>query len=325
MLRTVNGINCAIDLGRYSVASLTSLVSRSAGQTAGERVYAIAQSFIGTPFQYETRLPLIGDNTVRVCLSSFDCVTFVYHVLALARSRTFPEYIDRLIELRYVDTEPRRISNDPSAGTIFDFACEALFEQAIRKRILSDVTDEIASPVKLLNISVTLAAIKRPKEHDATEQLVIPRFGERLISGNFIRSQHLERIRLDRVLPGDIIVFTLGAVNRDGSPRHLLIRHVAIALPTASDVHFIHATKDFYWRPDNSNRQNTISTGLFLNNDPRCELIGVGVAGAFAGDDRTLNIEGNNYFAYHHSRPRSLSEYARSNFIGVKFLRLTDN
>ena len=50
----------------------------------------------------------------------------------------------------------------------------------------------------------------------------------------------------------------------------------------------------------------------------------MGVAGNFAGDHVTPSAAGISYFGYDQSCPRRLSNYARENFIEVKFLRLCD-
>jgi hypothetical protein len=126
------------------------------------------------------------------------------------------------------------------------------------------------------------------------------------------------------VRPGDLIFFTLGSVNVDGSPRNLLVRHAAIALPRNGEIHFIHATKDFCWRPGNTDRRNAVCTGLFLGGDPQKELIGVGVAGSYVGDEHITSLDGVKYYGYDQARPRALYDYAKENFAGVKFLRLLD-
>lgn len=324
MIRVVNGMRCDIDLGAHSEESIAALLRSTMGRPRGERLSLLAQKFLGTPFAFETRLPPIPDDCLRVCLASFDCITLIYHLIALALAEDFDEYVDRLYRVRYMPTASRSISNDPEKGTIFDFACEALLENAVDQAFVMDITAEVAGDIRLMPIKVKLTRMRRPKQHDEIEAQLVPRFGERSISSDFIPSQHLGGIARTAVKSGDIILFTLGAVAPNGAARTLLVRHAAVALCESGELHFIHASKDFCLRRDNAALDSGICTGRFLNDDPRCELIGVGVAGCYAGDENAVDVEGVRYFAYDQSRPRPLEDYARENFVGVKFLRLVD-
>lgn len=326
MMEHISGVRCHLDLGAHSRESLTTLLRSANGvcHSRSEKLHILADAFIATPFAFESRLPAIPDDCLRVCLSSFDCITLIYHLIALAFADSFEEYITRLVQVRYVAGEDQRISNDGESGTILDFACEALLESAVRRGLLQDITSQVSGGQRLLTVRVRLNAFARPREHDPAEAIVRPRFGERAIEATFIPSQALESIDKRAVRSGDLALFTLGAVGRDGAPRPTLIRHAGIVVKQAEEIGFIHATKDFYWRPDNASLLDARATGRFLNDDPRKELIGVGVAGNFAGDQVTTSASGISYFGYDQACPRRLSNYARENFIGVKFLRLCD-
>lgn len=322
MLTVFAGLRCWLDIGAHTPETLTAWLRHLDATTCSpeEKAACIAYKMLGTPFQFESQKAHIPSDAINVCLSNFDCVTLIYHVLALTLANSFEEYVRRLFEIRYECGVTPRVSNEQRDGTRFEFACESLLENAVERGFLRDITASIA-PGALLTVRVMLQPMARPREHDAEECLVYPRRGERTIASDFIPTQHIARIAKGAVKTGDIVVFTLGAFNADGSRRNLLIRHLGIAIEGPEQINMLHATKDFFWRPDNTDIRDCKASGVFIQNDSQRELIGVGVAGEYAGDEHIAEIDGVKFFGYHQTRQRALSSYAQ-NFVGVKFLRI---
>jgi hypothetical protein len=107
-----------------------------------------------------------------------------------------------------------------------------------------------------------------------------------------------------------------------GSPPSYLIQHCSIAHIENDDLYMIHATKQFAWRPDATADSLPSHTGIYLDNDPRKEQLGVSFSGQYVGDGLILDDNGVHYYGYKPEIKRSVRDFAIGcSFNGVKVLR----
>ncbi len=103
-----DGFRYRLELGpRWSVAKLNWLLQKAQNHLdAGCRLAFIARSFLeeNTPFEFEEDLPSVPSEMVRARLESFDCVTFIYTMVALCHAKTTEEFIRNLRRIRYASS-----------------------------------------------------------------------------------------------------------------------------------------------------------------------------------------------------------------------------
>jgi len=92
-----------IELGKWTINDLNAMmIQASTINDFGERIDFVSGKFLGTPYVGHT---LIGDiNTPEVFtidLKGMDCFTYIDYVEALSLSDSFPEFKDKLKNIRY--------------------------------------------------------------------------------------------------------------------------------------------------------------------------------------------------------------------------------
>ncbi len=114
-------------------------------QPAGARLSFIARYFLSqrTPYECDEDLPSLPDYVLRVRLSSFDCASFVYSVVALCGAGTFEDFVHNLRCIRYAPGSlgPKTYIRFTSNGV----------RQMSEHQLAREVTREIA-PDSLLRI-----------------------------------------------------------------------------------------------------------------------------------------------------------------------------
>lgn len=92
-----------INTGRWTEDELDRIIREAAKITdPGERIASISEHFLNTPYQEST---LIGSDLLEeelaIDLGGLDCFTFLDYVEAMRLSRSFPDFQDRLKQVRY--------------------------------------------------------------------------------------------------------------------------------------------------------------------------------------------------------------------------------
>jgi hypothetical protein len=90
-------------LGAWSEEKLDGLISEAAGiQDVGARIAFLSEQFVGVPYKEST---LIGDATTPerlvINFETFDCFTFLDCIEAMRLSRSFIDFHENLIRIRY--------------------------------------------------------------------------------------------------------------------------------------------------------------------------------------------------------------------------------
>jgi hypothetical protein len=288
-----------------------------------ERLAQWACELVGTPFQFESKLPVLPKGALRVNMADFDCVTLIYVAVALSLSTGFDDFIRQLALLRHDIPDAGTPLDDSAAdGNFLDFVEESLLERALEWGWLFDVTERVAQKQSLMRLTVELKPIRRPAAFDDSECCVGPRRGNRWITHAFIPSAALSELDVAVFQDGDLIVFGKDPEKAEGDLRHILVRHLAIVRKVDSQLLFIHSSRNFAWRPDATRETPPSHTGIFYDDRRRCEQLGVDYCGAYAGDEFILKTESDTYFAMDMDRKRALHEYASANFTGIKVMRL---
>jgi hypothetical protein len=301
------GYSYSLQLDPWNPELLAATIRRLRGEHSepGERASAWCQLLLNTPFEFETKLAQLDDNLVRVRFTSFDCITFVYTVVALANAKDFEDFLARLYRVRYYE------------ATLIDFACEALLFNCMDQGLLVDVTAEVVAPTHLLELNMELIPIERPAEHDPDRARVFPRYPNRRMTTSIALAAGLGE-RIPGVRSGDIVMFTKGVRKPTGEPHPTLASHAAFAIVDANGcVGFIHATRSYHLDPAKVLPANV----RCLPGHPEKKLPGVVPGCSYIGDDKTVEFGSMKYFGYDRSKARSLASYAAENFLGVKFLR----
>lgn len=309
---TVNiaGVAAQLELGEWALTKLDALLASTAPLRDGSaRLHTIAQQFIGTPFRYESLLPIPKPGALRVRLASFDCTTFVITMLAMAEATSTNSFVRNLRELRY--SSQREIDSDPATGTILDFASDILIDAAVGKGFARDVTAEIAGGAPLTPFRARQTARRRTAEYDHDERLVVPRLhANQVVGAAMIATRDLARADLSRMESGDILAFS--RLDPDApTGEGLLVSHLAIAQRAGDEVTLLHATRDYVWRPSAAADTPPSATGMYYNDDPRREQLGVAMATEWVGDaeGRRTEINGHAYYGYEADDPRPLASY----------------
>ena len=314
-------LRCALELGSWTPESLDRAIRqrRVEHSTPTQRLAAWTRDFVGIPFQYETLLPPLPDNTLRVRLASFDCITLIYHLIALCDSESLDDFVRRLYRIRYVAPHDGTLSNDPQSGTLFDFGCESLLINCVEQHILEDVTALVAAGSALSQLRMVLCPVNRPAEHDLAQTKVYPRYPGRVIDTVVIPSDAVSRLDPAKLQSGDIVIFTRGTHTSAGAPQSCLVSHSGVLLKRGSLVGFMHATKNYYVRDVDAADEPLHAR--CLPGHPEKLLPGVALSGEYLGDSCTVVHEGITYYGYHLNKARTLASYAEDIFFGIKILR----
>jgi len=96
-------MNEKIILGKWSENTVGEIIAKASGvRTPGARISFLSDHFLGTPYQGST---LIGSpdtpEELVVNLAGFDCFTFIDQIEAMRLAQTFPDFLQRLQEIRY--------------------------------------------------------------------------------------------------------------------------------------------------------------------------------------------------------------------------------
>jgi hypothetical protein len=325
-LVTVAGIRCLLELGpRWSLGRIAQQLREFAGLPAPARLANWAKLLRGVPFQFESNLPEPAQGVLRVRLQSLDCATFVYSLIALTHAVTVESFIRNLLAIRYdLGGEDAVADSDPDSGNIFDFMEESLLEHAVAQGWLADVTEALSSPDMTAEFAVEMRRIKRTSAHDENMRYITPKRGVRQRRERFIRSDRLADLDASAWLDGDIVVFAKDPADAEGDLRHVMIRHLAVVIKAEDRLHYIHSSRNFAWRPTADIHSPPAHTGVFYDTLGRCEQLGVEFGGSYAGPEFTIKTPSDTFYGMDQSRLRTLHEYAKANFDGIKILRVLE-
>ncbi|WP_282045868.1 N-acetylmuramoyl-L-alanine amidase-like domain-containing protein [Roseibium album] len=314
VLTRIGGISCQFELGIWTMRELEALIVPSAGEGIGARVARIGWAFAGSPFQFDSRRPLPPKGVLGVRLGTFDCYTYVLTVLALAQSVSLEDFVRRLASLRYRDIS--QIDSHPETGTIFDFAEEALLLNGTRRGLLRDVTAEIAGADGCERVSSVLEPIRRLPEVDPDELWATPKLGTRETVARMIHRDGFQCLKESSGLcAGDVLLMSRGRVVGG------FVDHLGIVDMDEEGPHLLQCTRHFALHGQARPAGGGLFTGIFYDEDRRCEQIGVGVAGRHAGEEHALTIGGVIMHGYHVCGKRPLIDYLEGAFTGVIVLR----
>ncbi|WP_440857007.1 N-acetylmuramoyl-L-alanine amidase-like domain-containing protein [Pseudomonas syringae] len=302
----------SIQLGSWDITLLEEMLTNQivSSRTYSNNVSKWLDALTGTPFRFESSIP-VADDAMLINLESFDCITFVYHVLALSGATSVREYIMRLYHLRYINYPNYAISNDSQYGNFFDYACEALLVNATRENILRDITCDVG--LRTEPLSMILSPINRPAQHDAKRTLVFPRYLSNPIETPVIEPQQLEFLDPNIVEDGDLVIFTHG-IKKNNITQPTLVCHAGFVKKVNGIIGLVHATKNYSISEKHHNFKH-------ITEKPHCYLPGVSIAGEYLGDEKIVMHNGHKYYGYNLDSPRPLADYAK-NFFAVKLFRL---
>lgn len=311
---TKNGLQCHLMLGQLTIAQINAtLTAKNRHDNIPEQFKCVIQLFFGGKFQFESSLKILPPGIVRINYVTFDCITFIYHTLALLRSNNFDDYVAQYVKLRYSLHEAPHggvdINNDPEHGNIFDYVCESLLINALQNNTLTDINPQIISPSVLMTLHARLRQVPRSYLIDKEQHIISPKLGQSTeISYEFIPSNKLNDIDKLKLRTGDIAILT------KGHPEHqldLLVNHVVFVYVEDKQYRFIHAGKNYIVDP-------------YVEQDPLKQQLGISFGLKYAGDEYTRYIDGVYYYGYHRDQHDELFRYITSNFTGVAFLRLSN-
>jgi hypothetical protein len=141
----IDGVHVQLELGPWwTVEAIDELLARTAARelSPGERLLAVAEPFLreNTPYQEESSLEEPPDGTIRVRLETFDCITFIYTIVALAGAASFAELVRRLLAIRY--------DGPPARDRLIHYAWNSA-RRMIDLGLVRDVTAELVEPARL--------------------------------------------------------------------------------------------------------------------------------------------------------------------------------
>lgn len=92
-----------LNTGRWTKDELDRIIRKASGiADPGKRIALLSENFLNTPYQEST---LIGsahcEEDLVIDLGGMDCFTFLDYVEAMRLSRSFPDFQDRLKQVRY--------------------------------------------------------------------------------------------------------------------------------------------------------------------------------------------------------------------------------
>jgi hypothetical protein len=248
-MRLTNHILCAIALlillGSYAHAQQpnedrvvcnsvfsAAFEQRLIDKPIGKVVTTVGKKFLGAPYEAHT-LDRPGTEQLIVNLRSFDCVTYVENVLALARAikssrLSFDAYRDALQLIRYRD------------GTVNGYASRLHYftdwiRDNERKGIVKDVTSEIGgiASTKRIDFMTTHRSTYQQLADDSTYASM--RAVEDSLQSLIWYYAPTESIRVDRIQDGDIIAVATNIAGLD-------ISHTGIAVrQNDGRIYYMHA------------------------------------------------------------------------------------
>lgn len=312
----VDDARCALELGTWSPEAVDRLLRDAHRQSAdpGARLAWIARRLQGTPFEFESKLPIPGRGQMRFRIADLDCATFVYAVLAMADARGVVDASRRLRAIRYL--HDRIIDSDPEHGTIFDFTYEALIVNAVARGLVRDVTEEIGGPDGTEEITGELAPLARDAGFDPERRRATAKLDDRTVRARCLRADRLDRLDTPWLRHGDLVLLRKDSAKAPP----ILVHHMVVAWVDRGPARFLHATRSFAWRPDAGPEAPAEHTGRFYG-DRRREQLGVAFGARHAGDEVAFTQDGLPFHGYLQDQPRALADYARTNFAGAFVLR----
>lgn len=326
---TLGELTLQLELGRFTVGSINALLAEAHKRfpDPGARLYFIAEHFVDTPFLFESRLPLPEPGTLRVRLESFGCTGFALTMLALTHAHDFEELAHNLRLIRYWGTGT--INSDPEHGNILDFAYDIFIDSAAGAHGMAlDVTAQVAEPWALDWFSSRVTRRQRTAEYDPERRWINPRLhANQAVSAQFITRDGLQKMDRSTIHSGDILLFSRVDPSKPLGEEPL-IGHCAIALNLSGEVFLLHATRDYYWRPDAKADSAPLGTGIAVADDPRREQIGVGWATAPVDDasGKKIKVGTIPHYGYYPGRLRPLKDYIKATRIrGIMILRPVDS
>jgi hypothetical protein len=315
------GLVADFELGGWSVDRLQRLLDEMwgvAGGGPGDRLVFVARALRRTPFEFESRLPIPARGHIRFRLQSLDCITYIYLALALAHARTVAAAVTNLCNIRYDGGTDRTPDSDPAAGNIFDFAYESLIVNCVRRGLLQVVTGDVnGQDGDLVTVRGRLEPFRRHPAYDPEERLVTPKLTALDIELQTIAKANFPRLTGPQLRRGDLVLLI-----KQG-PRAVsgLIGHVIIADPHEAGMHFLHSSRNFAWLPDATRSDPPRHAGVYYEDDPRKEQLGVEYGTLHAGDHLALSIEGLPYHGYSSTERREMHDYAANVFDFAMILR----
>jgi hypothetical protein len=322
MEKNIASISVFLELGKWDLYSLNRKIQSiyEKNSTYPARANDWANSLLKTPFHFEFRLSPIPNNCIRIRLSSFDCVTFIYNIIALAGAQNIEDYVRRLRDIRYKNANlTSSVSNDPHSGNFFDYACEAFLFQGIDNEMLVDITEDIISHNHLASFNTYLAPMQRPDMFDPNNlQLIEPRYEGRELVTQLIATEKIKYIDKNKLCDGDIILFTRAEISGDTASQPYLVNHCALVHLQPDKISLIHSNKN-YWANLQEYTGRTSSNSSVSHVTP--EHLGVWYAGEYLGDEYVFDKDGVRYFGYDKYKKRSLEEYS-GEFRAIKILRI---
>lgn len=238
-LRQKQKVDLKLELGEWTKEKVNALLQEAQKiKDPNERIRFIIGKFKDkTGFLYDSQLPILEKGKLRIRLETFDCVTFIYYMVALNEARNFDEFVDNYTKLRYKDPETLGVDNDPETGNIYDFTYESIYENAVQRGMLQNITPEVAGEKYLTTVTTVLKPVERDSKHDKKKQLVTPKVhnGERVYAG-VITVEDYNKIDKSKIKSGDVIVFT------KGSEQRVVFTHCAFALVKNGEIYITHAS-----------------------------------------------------------------------------------
>lgn len=322
-MTTINGIPCQLELGKWSIDKINLLLQEAwqHSSDANDRVLFIAKKFFSTPFLFDAKLPIVKNGLMRIRFESFDCQTFIQHMIALCKSRTFEEFVLHLYEIEYLHPETKEINNHPETGNRFIFGCESILINCVNRGHVSEITERVINPNLLTALAIDIKPIQRPPIYDPLMLFMSPKYGEKARTEYFITKDHFDQIDFSQLKSGDIALLSKGE-ECNGIKQGIFIRHFVFLEIEHDKIYFVHASKDFAWRPIATRKSAHQHTGIYFDLAHKKEHLGVSYGAKYVGDELITHFQGLDYYAYNPEIKREFNEYFKANFWGVKFIRL---
>ncbi len=209
-------------------------MKRPLGQSKAKTMIAIAQSFVGQPYQAHT---LERQPEGLVCnLTAFDCYTFVESVLALTESRygskTYLEYQKTLQKLRY-----RSGQIDGYQSRLHYFG--EWIVQAQKNNFIQDITSQIPDS-KPLDKQINFMTKHRKLYEPLVNDLVFEYIAQTEKKLSKLTKYHLPKNKINEkyINEGDIIGIT-------STVKGLDFNHEGFAVKQHGRIYLLHASSEF--------------------------------------------------------------------------------
>lgn len=212
-------MNEQITLGSWTAGTLDTLLKEASDIPApGERIAFLSKQFLGTAYKEAT---LIGNADTPekfvINLEAVDCLTFIEYIEAMRRSRSFEEFKENLMRVRYREGMPA-FRNRNHFFTDW---------KAFNSDMIKDVTKAV-SEGKSKDVSKRLN-----EKHDGT--FFLPGIQCRLREVTYIQTINLDEAILAKLRTGDYV----GIYSKDDG---LDVSHTGIIIKGDDDVLLRHAS-----------------------------------------------------------------------------------